>query len=248
MVPIMPDVQKLPLRERDAARAAWLRANGIQHQNDAAGIKRAWDRERYKRNAHAWRERERAAKSRDAPASTPLPSSVHRAQRRVAQRNAEEGRQLFGLFVDVPWSAWEGYEEGTRCHRGMVWDYNRDTKRFTIRFPPDGEYDCEDIGLTWQELLGEAPCHASATQRAHLHELEEHTLSQQPRGHRPRDATWDQRKGAWVDCNGHEYDPGDDSLTRAMNVVCSQLTPSDLTALSHLHKRLEWSAPTGDSN
>ena len=48
----------------------------------------------------------------------------------------------------------------------MVWDYNRDTKRFTIRFMPNGEWECDDIGVTWQELLGETPCLASAGERA----------------------------------------------------------------------------------
>ena len=119
----------------------------------------------------------------------PLPSSIQRAERRIAQRNADEGRQLFGLFLDVPWSAWDGYADSTGQQRGMVWDYNRDTKRFTIRFMPDGEWECGDLGLTWQELLGETPCLASAGERAawsqpELLDFPADELTPQPRGHR----------------------------------------------------------------
>ena len=49
-VPHMPDMTKLPLRERAAAKATWLLANGIQFQSNVAGIDRAWNKERKKRN------------------------------------------------------------------------------------------------------------------------------------------------------------------------------------------------------
>ena len=64
MAPVMADVQKLPLRERDAARAAWLRAHGISYEGGAAGIKRAWTKSETKGEAtlsesesapHMWR-------------------------------------------------------------------------------------------------------------------------------------------------------------------------------------------------
>ena len=70
-------------------------------------------------------------------------------------RNVDYARELLGLHINVPWSAWEGYEVGSDVQAGVVWDYNRDTKRFTIHFPPSAE--CDDIGLTWEELLGEKP-------------------------------------------------------------------------------------------
>ena len=48
----------------------------------------------------------------------------------------------------------------------MVWDYNADARRFTVRFPPHAE--CEDIGMNWEELLGEVPCHSSTSERARI--------------------------------------------------------------------------------
>ena len=128
-----------------------MRANNIVFQDDATGIQQAWNKERDKRKKTARRQRERVAA---AAQSAPLPSSAQRVQRRLQNRNVEEGRQLFGLFIDVPFSAWDGYAHGSGWHRGMIWDYNRDTKRFTIRINDD-LYDCADIGLTWQEHNGE---------------------------------------------------------------------------------------------
>ena len=72
-------------------------------EDDIAGIKvRAWDAERRKMKSDG----ERASHA-ETGSSGPLPSSVERRERLLAQRNAEEGRELFGLFVDVPWSAWD---------------------------------------------------------------------------------------------------------------------------------------------
>ena len=49
----------------------------------------------------------------------------------------------------------------------------------------------------------------SAQHRAELYQRPAvPVMMPQPRGHRPRDAVWDQRKGAWVDCTGSDYDPG----------------------------------------
>ena len=90
MAPVMADVQKLPLRERDAARAAWLRAHGISYEGGAAGIKRAWDKERDKRRSHALRERERATHVAQDAGGThgPLPSSLARMARKSPDEHA----------------------------------------------------------------------------------------------------------------------------------------------------------------
>ena len=117
----------------------------------------------------ARRDREHAAREDE---DAPLRSSVLHAQRRATaqadddavpsrrNRNVDYARELFGLFIDVPWSAWGGYEHSAASdvQRGVVWDYNRDTKRFTIRFAPTDDWDCEDAGLTWADLFGEKPC------------------------------------------------------------------------------------------
>ena len=92
---------------------------------------------------------------------------------------------------------------------GLVWDYNPDARRFTVRFPPNAE--CDDIGLSWSELLGTAPCLSSTSECAHLYYASNNppiALITQPRGHRPRDAVWDPRKGIWIDSTGSDYDPG----------------------------------------
>ena len=77
-------------------------------------------------------------------------------------RNAEYGRELLGLFVEVPWSAWDGYADGSGSDTGMVWDYNAKAHRFTIRFAPHVE--SEDIGMAWEDLLAEKPCLASTSE------------------------------------------------------------------------------------
>ena len=76
-----------------------MRARGfaVPFEDDLSGIKRAWDAERRKMKADGVRASHEATGS-----SGPLPSSVERRERLLAQRNAEEGRELFGLFVDVP--------------------------------------------------------------------------------------------------------------------------------------------------
>ena len=35
-------------------------------------------------------------------------------------RNAEFGRELCGLLIDVPWSAWDGYDDGDGFELGRV--------------------------------------------------------------------------------------------------------------------------------
>eukprot|EP00966_Prymnesium_polylepis_P228202 5281302-Prymnesium_polylepis.1 len=168
----MPDLRSLAAQERAAAMLAWLDENGVAYDTDAAGdgIKRAWRSQKNKIEMKHKRKRERAAHA-DGSA---LPSSVQRAERRNAaredagpptrNRNVDYAREHFGLFVSVPWSAWEGHEDSIEVHHGIVWDYDRDTRRFTVRFPPTAEWDCDDIGLTWEELRGEKPCLASPWQ------------------------------------------------------------------------------------
>jgi len=134
--------------------------------------------------------------------------------------NAEYARELLALHVRVPWSAWDGYDDNSGHEVGMVWDYNADARRFTIRFSPHA--DCTDIGMSWDELKGTVPCLSSATEYAQLDETPNDPpvdFTTQPRYHRPRDAVWDQRKGAWVDCNGHDHDP---SKSACSNHPCSR--------------------------
>ena len=83
-------------------------------------------------------------------------------------RNVEYARELLALHIRVPWSAWDGYDDDSGYEIGIVWDYNPHARRFTVRFPPRAE--CNDIGMTWEELRGEALCHSSATERALLDE------------------------------------------------------------------------------
>mmetsp|Transcript_72647 Transcript_72647/g.144303 ORF Transcript_72647/g.144303 Transcript_72647/m.144303 type:complete len:225 (-) Transcript_72647:1336-2010(-) len=214
----MPDLSVGPRAERVPAMAAWLQRHGIAYDATAGdnGIRKAWAAEKKRREKQAKRLHEREG-HRDGTA--PLPSSVQRAERRHAareaagppprNRNIDYAREHFGLFVDVPWAAWEGHEESTEVHRGMVWDYDRDTRRFTVRFAPTADWDCDDVSLSWEELRGEKPCLASPWQRALLDELTAPRMIPQPRGHRPRDAVWDQRKSAWVGCTGRDFDPGE---------------------------------------
>ena len=77
------------------------------------------------------------------------------AARAPAQRDAALGRELIGLYIDVPWSAWDGYPVGSGFETGIVWEYQAQPPgRFIISFDPD-EDDHDDIGMTWAELMGE---------------------------------------------------------------------------------------------
>ena len=104
-------------------------------------------------------------------------------------------------------------EDSAQYHSGIVWDYDRDTRHFTVRFPPTANWDYDDIGLSWEALRDEKPCLASPWQLAELHELSAPRMIPQPRGHRPRNAVWDQRKGGWIDCIGCDYNPSKLLLT-----------------------------------
>ena len=84
--------------------------------------------------AAAQRQREREAR-RASGSAQPLPSSVARMAARAPapnsetepstrQRDAAFGRELIGLYVDVPWSAWDGYPVGSGFETGIVWEYH----------------------------------------------------------------------------------------------------------------------------
>ena len=68
-------------------------------------------------------------------------------------RNVDYACNQFGLHIEVPYSAWDGWPVGSDHQRGIVWDFNRDTHKFTIRFPPTDDWVCDDIGLSWAELF-----------------------------------------------------------------------------------------------
>ena len=72
-----------------------------------------------------------------------------------------------GLLVDVPWSAWDGYENGSGYEIGTVWRYGlfEGANRFLVRFPNGAE--CADFGMSWPQLLGEELMPGSG-ERAHL--------------------------------------------------------------------------------
>ena len=54
-------------------------------------------------------------------------------------RNAEYARELFGLFVYVPWSAWDGYENAS------VADCTRRCSTFRALQPHQQEAHAEDV-------------------------------------------------------------------------------------------------------
>ena len=100
-------------------------------------------------------------------------------------RNVDYAREHFGLLISVPWSAWEGHEDSAEVQTGIVWDYDRDTRRFIVRFAPTAEWSCDDIELTCEELRAEKLCLASPWQLTRLHELCAPRMIPQPRGGRP---------------------------------------------------------------
>ena len=53
-------------------------------------------------------------------------------------RNAHYARELLALPISVPWSAWDGYDDGSGYEIGMVWDYNPHSRRFTVHFQAVG--------------------------------------------------------------------------------------------------------------
>ena len=93
----MPDLRGRSEDEQVAVMRQWLTQAGVEFEDDAAAVRRAWKSQRRCKP----RELEHAV--RDAAGGhDPMLSSIQRAKRRIAQRKADEGRQLFGLFIDVP--------------------------------------------------------------------------------------------------------------------------------------------------
>ena len=66
------------------------------------------------------------------------------------ERNAEYGRELVGLNIHIPWSAWDGYPDGSGFETGTVFEYQSKHRpyRFVIAFPTAKEID--DISLSWE--------------------------------------------------------------------------------------------------
>ena len=149
--------------------------------------------------------------------------SVHEdaSEHSERQRDAVYGRELLGLSIEVPWSAWEGFEAGTGFETGMVFEYYAQVPgRFVVRFLPDS--DCEDIGMSWAELLGEQCCLASTSEKAVLlHTLQSQLLTLQPRGQPPKNTVWDQRKAAWIRSDGMQHNDVSLDSTLALHVrIC----------------------------
>ena len=98
------------------------------------------------------------------------------------ERNAEYGRELVGLNIRIPWSAWDGYPDGSGFETGTVFEYQSKHRpgRFVIAFPTAEEID--DISLSWEELLGETPCLASDAERVQLIWRDCASLTRQPAG------------------------------------------------------------------
>ena len=92
--------------------------------------------------------------------------------------------------------------------------------RFVVRFLPDS--DCEDIIMSWAELLGEQCCLASTSEKAVLlHTLQSQILTLQPRGQPPTNTVWDQRKAAWVRSDGMQHNDVSLDSTLALHVrIC----------------------------
>ena len=117
------------------------------------------------------------------------------------ERNAVYGRELVGLNIHIPWSAWDGYPDGSNFETGTVFQYQSKHRpgRFVIAFPTAEEID--DISLSWEELLGETPCLASDAERVQLIWRDCASLTRQPAG-RPAGFFWDMREAGWYDRNG----------------------------------------------
>ena len=73
-------------------------------------------------------------------------------------RDASYGRELVGLCVQIPWSSWDGYADGSGFETGTVVHYEAKHRpgRFVVAFPSELEY--EPVSLSWSELLGETAC------------------------------------------------------------------------------------------
>ena len=102
-------------------------------------------------------------------------------------RDAAYGREIVGLNVHVPWSAWENYEDGSGYDTATVVEYQSKLRppRFKVAFPSYLEYD--DLSLSWEEILAEKPCLNSNGEKAQLVTLHDRTtLSHHHHAHVPR--------------------------------------------------------------
>ena len=77
-------------------------------------------------------------------------------------RNVDYAHEQFGLHIEVPYSAWDGWPVGSDHQRGIVWDFNRRHAQVHDPLPANRR-----LGLaatisvsahSWAELFGEAPC------------------------------------------------------------------------------------------
>ena len=156
------------------------------------------------------------------------------------QFNATTARQMFGLFVDVPWAGWGGEWLGSlQASTGMVVAYRQ--RGFTIKFLERGVDSV--TGVQWGQLCGTAnwPLATSETPRLRLHAAPMSILRlvSQPRGRVPASAEcWDMRRGEFVDKTGHAVEP----MTRAARHVRSNAARQD--PLPRVSKA--WLIPGGD--
>ena len=115
---------------------------------------------------------------------------------------------------------------------------------FSIRVPSTEDWICPDTPFSWAHLFGEETCRVGSEHRAKLHQFYSIPMIPQPRGHRPRDAVWDQRKASSVDSTGCDYDPSKESCysrlahcTPCMLIVLIVLAFSHCTASTHSEPR-----------
>ena len=130
-------------------------------------------------------------------------------------RDAAYGREIVGLNVHVPWSAWEDCEDGSGYDTGTVVEYQSKLRppRFKVAFPSYLEYD--DMSLHLEELLAEKPCLNSNSETAQLVTPRAYdSLTPPPRGGpRPPKSYWDMREAAWYDYDGQKRVPRIDART-----------------------------------
>ena len=129
-------------------------------------------------------------------------------------RDAAYGREIVGLNVHVPWSAWENYEDGSGYDTATVVEYQSKLRppRFKVAFPSYLEYD--DLSLSWEEVLAEKPCLNSNGEKAQLVTPRPYdSLTPPPRARAPLKSYWDMREAAWYDYDGQKRVPRIDERT-----------------------------------
>ena len=129
-------------------------------------------------------------------------------------RDAAYGREIVGLNVHVPWSAWENYEDGSGYDTATVVEYQSKLRppRFKVAFPSYLEYD--DLSLSWEEVLAEKPCLNSNGEKAQLVTPRPYdSLTPPPRARAPPKSYWDMREAAWYDYDGQKRVPRIDERT-----------------------------------